>query len=280
MRYRLRCLTALFVLVFTFNAGSRVLAITSVADRAQFYLPGLSARVSCTVIQGVCFWATDPNREIDLADPNTYAAAPSGPQVGSGVLGRDALGNLYVFKGGSVPCGIVPGAENLQQISVFRIRSDDIAEAVFRVPARCDATEVLDAQVVGYALDPAHGRLILSVLTRDWAAPGIPQVTELLEITGLPTLLDVLPPGPPGPEGPQGLSGPQGPPGPLLTPCPDADADGFRDCVTILSCFPYGGACGDCNDADPTINPRGSETTPKTNRHDGKDNDCNGVIDG
>jgi len=88
------------------------------------------------------------------------------------------------------------------------------------------------------------------------------------------------PAGPPGPTGAAGPQGPQGPPGPLLTPCPDADADGFRDCTTIPGCFPYGGACGDCNDADPTINPRGSETTPKANRHDGKDNDCNGVIDG
>ncbi len=88
------------------------------------------------------------------------------------------------------------------------------------------------------------------------------------------------PAGPPGPTGPAGPQGPQGPPGPLLTPCPDADADGFRDCVSIPGCFPYGGACGDCNDADPSINPRGSETTPKRNRSEGKDNDCNGVIDG
>ena len=36
----------------------------------------------------------------------------------------------------------------------------------------------------------------------------------------------------------------------------------------------------DCNDADATINPRGSERTPKSNRTDGKDNDCNGVVDG
>jgi hypothetical protein len=50
--------------------------------------------------------------------------------------------------------------------------------------------------------------------------------------------------------------------------------------VTISGCFPYGGACGDCNDADATINPRGSERTPKSNRRDGKDNDCNGIIDG
>jgi len=60
--------------------------------------------------------------------------------------------------------------------------------------------------------------------------------------------------------------------------CPDAD--GFRDCVTIPGCFPYGSACGDCNDTDPSINPRGSERKPPRNRHDGKDNDCNGVVDG
>ena len=88
------------------------------------------------------------------------------------------------------------------------------------------------------------------------------------------------PSGPMGASGPSGPSGPQGLPGPLLTPCPDADGDGYRDCVAIPGCFPYGGACGDCNDADPAINPRGSETTPKKNRHDGKDNDCNGVVDG
>jgi hypothetical protein len=50
--------------------------------------------------------------------------------------------------------------------------------------------------------------------------------------------------------------------------------------VTIPGCFPYGGACGDCDDADRAVNPAGSERKPKPNRKDGKDNDCNGVVDG
>jgi len=124
---------------------------------------------------------------------------------------------------------------------------------------------------------PNHGRLFSSSNQGDPTEGSYPYISEIVRITGLTTVLDIAPEGPPGPAGPQG---PIGPPGPLLTPCPDSDADGFRDCVTIPGCFPYGGACGDCNDADPTINPRGSETTTKSNRHDGKDNDCNGVIDG
>ena len=45
-------------------------------------------------------------------------------------------------------------------------------------------------------------------------------------------------------------------------------------------CQPCRQPSGDCDDSDATINPRGNETTPKKNRHDGKDNDCNGVVDG
>ena len=68
--------------------------------------------------------------------------------------------------------------------------------------------------------------------------------------------------------------------GSRLPACHDADANGFRDYVSVPGCFPYGGAGGDCDDTDPTINPRGSELKPKANRHDGKDNDCNGTVDG
>jgi len=153
-------------------------------------------------------------------------------------------------------------------------------------------------------LDPIAGVLyvVVALANEQPCCQAGPSAESVVKVSGLPTLFDVIPQGPSGPSGPagapgsdgptgssgpsgpvgpSGIQGPIGPPGsagPLLTPCPDADADGFRDC-TVPSCFPYGGACGDCNDHDPTINPRGSETTPKANRHDGKDNDCNGVVD-
>jgi hypothetical protein len=75
---------------------------------------------------------------------------------------------------------------------------------------------------------------------------------------------DVGPPGPPGeagvpglpgPIGPVGPVGPEGPPGPLIPACPDADGDAWADCTTEPTCHPYGHPCGDCDDADPRINP-------------------------
>lgn len=48
--------------------------------------------------------------------------------------------------------------------------------------------------------------------------------------------------------------------------CPDADGDGFTDAAC-------GG--GDCNDADPAINPGAAESCS-----DGVDNDCDGLVDG
>jgi len=168
----------------------------------------------------------------------------------------------------------------------FRRRFNGTGEMLLTFPGECGATTYIEHALTGMFVDAINGEAFMTVGTweRDLAtANAIDSFSELIQVSGLPTILDIIPVGPPGPEGPSGApgpSGPQGPPGPLLTPCPDADADGFRDCVTIQGCFPYGGACGDCNDADPAINPRGSETTPKANRHDGKDNDCNGVIDG
>lgn len=89
-------------------------------------------------------------------------------------------------------------------------------------------------------------------------------------------LLPSLPPGPPGPQGP---AGPQGPPGPLIPACPDADGDAWADCSQVPVCNPYGHPCGDCDDADATVNPGASEDKPGGNKHDGKDNDCNGQVD-
>jgi hypothetical protein len=48
--------------------------------------------------------------------------------------------------------------------------------------------------------------------------------------------------------------------------CADADSDGWTDCD------------GDCDDSDPDVNPGMNEKGQRKN--DGKDNDCNGVIDG
>ncbi|MBI4160962.1 MAG: putative metal-binding motif-containing protein, partial [Acidobacteria bacterium] len=58
-----------------------------------------------------------------------------------------------------------------------------------------------------------------------------------------------------------------------VTPCPDADGDGFADCLTDPSCDPGTLACGDCDDADPARNPGTAESC------DGVDNDCDGTVD-
>ncbi len=197
-------------------------------------------------------------------------------------LGTDANGDRYGVLSRAIPGGL--------DWEIHRRRrgtaSDDLVVRIVR--DRRDASAIERKAVsaaMTWSIDLLNGEILLDVIGRcdtPYCTGPVSKV-GVIRISGLPTLLDIVPEGPPGSEGPQGPTGPtgpQGPPGPLLTPCPDADADGFRDCVTIPGCFPYGGACGDCNDADPTINPRGSETTPKANRHDGKDNDCSGVIDG
>jgi len=60
---------------------------------------------------------------------------------------------------------------------------------------------------------------------------------------------------PPGPQGLKVQSAPKAPPGPLIPACPDADGDAWAACVTEPTCHPYGHPCGDCDDADPRINP-------------------------
>ena len=47
----------------------------------------------------------------------------------------------------------------------------------------------------------------------------------------------------------------RGPQCPLAPACPDADGDAWADCVTEPTCHPYGHPCGDCDDADPRVNP-------------------------
>ncbi len=256
-------------------------------------IPGLQASDFCdTDLAGVgnCAFGTNSRRldvrfEFDTNPPYTP-------------LMTDALGFVYLAPGSPIYTGIIcpagNDAFNLREWPLYRVSPEGATDLVGVLRERCElnyATLILGPPDI--ALDAINGALYAKVPVLNEMPPccALSRVFHV-KITGLPTLLDIIPPGPPGPEGPQGPSGPigatgstgptgpQGPPGPLLTPCPDADADGFRDCLTAPGCFPYGGACGDCNDADPTINPRGSETTPKANRHDGKDNDCNGVIDG
>jgi hypothetical protein len=55
--------------------------------------------------------------------------------------------------------------------------------------------------------------------------------------------------------------------------CPDADNDGFADCVTNPTCDATGLVCGDCNDSLAGDNPNADEVC------DNQDNNCDGVTD-
>ena len=140
--------------------------------------------------------------------------------------------------------------------------------------------------------DPTAGRLLVpmhrycgacDVHSSSLCAPEYDGGWGIVAIEGFATtaevLHDELPEGPPGPAGPRGPQGEQGPPGPLIPACPDADGDAWADCVSDPTCNPYGHPCGDCDDADATVNPGAVEDEPNAHKHDGKDNDCNGQID-
>ena len=58
-----------------------------------------------------------------------------------------------------------------------------------------------------------------------------------------------------------------------LSPCPDADTDGFADCSTDPNCDDTGLVCGDCNDSSGAIRPGAVEVC------DQLDNDCDGAGD-
>jgi len=207
-------------------------------------------------------------------------------------LAADARGSLYlppapILTGATCTIGAFSQPE--YETPIWRVPTSGPPELVGTLRDDCGPDFWRHVHTVALGIDSTNGVIYVHMIAAHVNGAGGIESPVAIKITGMPAVTDVVPQGPPGPPGPsgpsgptgsQGLTGPQGPPGPLLTPCPDADADGFRDCVTIPGCFPYGGACGDCDDHDPTINPRGSETSPRKNRHDGKDNDCNGVVDG
>ncbi len=250
--------------------------VTSAAELFVSAVPGLTVTDFC--VEDGCAFGTFLNTQL-------YSA-------GGSLLLTDAHGWVYSNPPGNWPytgtlCVIGSTTYFPREVSLYRVSPAGLVELLGTFRDRCEGDHVRVVNAIyGFGLDAINGELHLTLNVLHQAPGGTRTARVHTIISGLPTVLDIVPSGPPGPEGPAGAAGPlgpqglQGPPGPLITPCPDADADGFRDCVTLPGCFPYGGACGDCNDADPTINPRGSETTPKTNRHDGKDNDCNGVIDG
>lgn len=60
--------------------------------------------------------------------------------------------------------------------------------------------------------------------------------------------------------------------GTTACPCPDGDHDGFADC-RVTGCDAAGIACGDCDDADPTVHPGVGEVCNQ------RDDDCDGVTD-
>ena len=246
-------------------------------DQFQLLLPGLSTFVGQDVD---CAASPAPGF---VCSSEMLQPGPPLARIGGGA---DVLGNFYQITTTRISSNTTQcGTALVEAFEIERLTSSG-REVVARIP-KCwrYGQQDGDAQLTelyNLLVDPVQGSVYVAVLswtygTRQESFNGI------IRISGLPTILDIIPAGPAGPSGPTGATGPrgpEGPPGPLLTPCPDADADGFRDCASIPGCYPYGGACGDCNDADPAINPRGSETTPKANRHDGKDNDCNGVVDG
>jgi len=208
--------------------------------------PNCSATCSCTRL---CVTATDP--------------VPTGPD---GTLVEALLACV------DSRCGSLPG-------TVDRIEP---------VPPATSSDYSVTCPNIGVGsclrYDAANGVLYFSYqVTWVVPGPGIPITNTgpvVCRLSGLTSLHDVVSgiPGPPGPEGPQGVPGPQGPPGPLIPACPDADGDGWANC-NVQGCHPYGHPCGDCNDADANVSPGGSETVPDKNKKDGKDNDCNGLID-
>jgi hypothetical protein len=266
---------------FSVTPGS---AQSILVDQFQFLQPGLSVSVEADLGSSVC----DPNHYIPfLCDGTTDERG----------FGTDANGAFYQGSFVLIPWATEPFCDyGGQTVGAYEIgrRAGGISEPVLRV-IQCvvfpGTNLVQNTNVDRVFIDGFGGRVYLGISTVLEEYLGGPwhlvySTRAVVVVSGLTSLLAVVPNGPPGPQGPPGPTGspgpagPQGPPGPILTPCPDADADGFRDCVTGSGCFPYGGACGDCNDADPLINPRGSETKPKANRRDGKDNDCNGLVDG
>jgi hypothetical protein len=123
--------------------------------------------------------------------------------------------------------------------------------------------------------------------THDCPEGQPPQEGTVFQLSGFTTTFEVLqtqlpqgPPGPPGPQGPPGETGPQGPPGPLIPACPDADGDAWADCITEPTCHAYGHPCGDCDDTDDEVNPGVIGERLEMVTRDGKDNDCDGTIDG
>ncbi len=245
-------------------------AINSGLNRIEVLAPGLTVTLVCTRGDGSCL-VGDPNHPIDILD----GIAGDGPSI-------DATGAWYGGGGGTIigSCG----GSGIGEGFLSRGRLDGTGEPLLRAFDVCDGTLRTSTSFGDPRIDLVHGTALVLVFSSEAECPlpgpgciGGDDLAELILIEGLPRLLDLLPAGPQGPQGPPGE---QGPPGPLIPACPDADADAFRDCVTIPGCSPYGGACGDCDDSDALTNPRGSETRPNSHRNDGKDNDCNGTVDG
>lgn len=262
-------------------------------DRAIIQVPGIT-------LTEVCRDDYPGTSSCTVGDPNGESFRWGDESTDKGV-GIDAAGAWYKTETRAVGwCGNTYASNALiTDGHLMRAWLSGAVEPLIRFAGSCENNTLADhVEIDNIEIDPVNGKalLLVSVQRRicdqNGCSPNGTVIQQVLEVGGLPRTIDMIPAGTPGstgpqgPEGPtgatgpQGTTGPQGPPGPLLTPCPDADADGFRDCVTLAGCFPYGAACGDCNDADRLINPVGSERTPKRNRTDGKDNDCNGVVDG
>lgn len=59
----------------------------------------------------------------------------------------------------------------------------------------------------------------------------------------------------------------------VVSTCPDADGDGYAVCDGVCT-LPAGKQCGDCNDANPAVNPGVTEICSN-----GIDDNCDGLVD-
>ena len=284
----MKVLVRALAILFVFSAPALAQLPPDPTGAADLFVPALPGLVA----EDVCVADTIP------PDPTNARVCDFGPFPGTLAkqqLSLEERANLNVDAQGAVYLDIGPpgdtlvGAPCLATFGIFtnpvqRLQLSGEIELVGEFRDACVPGQyVRRINIMASQLDSINGILYVRGMLRNQNTSGNSDFKYfIVRVSGLPTVFDEIPEGPPGPAGPagsQGPEGPQGPPGPLIPACPDADGDAWADCVTDPTCNPYGHPCGDCDDSDPNVNPNGSESDPSGNKTDGKDNDCNGVVD-